>query len=520
MTPHSTDRATKMSPLDIFGAMAHSSPPSAAPSPAFKAVLNKATPSAKADLHRQPAQQGAVEHPQQDTDARKESTPDKVSASAGKKQPARTGPSNRPQRKDDNRKRSDEPAADQVNAPPATDSCQSSPQPQDVPADQGVVHDDGTQPVDPASEQVPGDNVDAAQPLVALAEQFPDAAQQPSASTEPSQPSGPEVSAAAAPINENSVAVNKPALQLNEPQASGDAAQSPQDAAAMDGNGPLSLAEPGHDSAKGADPIAAIDQQTAAAAVEIQPVEPAGNRKDHKSGDSNSSDSQQQNGVDAPQPIAPSPDALTNQQTQSAAPPPPATDNAPSSPKDAPPPPSGNSQQTAGVQPAPSRLPQHVLTRSESHRIHNPAPVPVDTARFLSRVAKAFLSAQQRDGNEVRLRLSPPELGSLRLQVSVQDGVMVARMETETEAARSSLVNNLPALRERLAEQGIRVERFDIDLMQRPPTGTPDRPSDPQQQNESQPLRSVRPQQAVSDAPTPTSLGNNWNGQGRLNVII
>ena len=108
----------------------------------------------------------------------------------------------------------------------------------------------------------------------------------------------------------------------------------------------------------------------------------------------------------------------------------------------------------------------------------------------------------------------------MRLQVSVQNGVMVARMETETEVARSSLVNNLPDLRERLAEQGIRVERFDIDLMQRPSTGTPDRPSDPQQQNEPQPLRPLRSQQASSEGPTPTTLSNNWNGQGRLNVII
>jgi len=145
--------------------------------------------------------------------------------------------------------------------------------------------------------------------------------------------------------------------------------------------------------------------------------------------------------------------------------------------------------------------------------------VPVDSARFLSRVAKAFTAAQQRDG-EVRLRLSPPELGSLRLQVSVQDGVMVARMETETEAARASLTNNLPALRERLAEQGIRVERFDIDLMQRPTTGTPDRPSDPQQQPEPQPLRSLRTTQAKSEVSEPVSSGNHWSGQGRLNVII
>jgi flagellar hook-length control protein FliK len=145
--------------------------------------------------------------------------------------------------------------------------------------------------------------------------------------------------------------------------------------------------------------------------------------------------------------------------------------------------------------------------------------VPVDSARFLSRVAKAFTAAQQRDG-EVRLRLSPPELGSLRLQVSVQDGVMVARMETETEAARTSLTNNLPALRERLAEQGIRVERFDIDLMQRPTTGTPDRPSDPQQQPEPQPFRSLRTNQAKSDIPVSMPSANHWSGQGRLNVII
>jgi flagellar hook-length control protein FliK len=134
-------------------------------------------------------------------------------------------------------------------------------------------------------------------------------------------------------------------------------------------------------------------------------------------------------------------------------------------------------------------------------------------------VAKAFLSAQQRDG-EVRLRLSPPELGSLRLQVSVQDGVMVARMETETEAARSSLVNNLPTLRERLAEQGIRVERFDIDLMQRPSTGTPDRPSDPQQQQEPQPLRTLRTQNSASELTTSPAVSSDWNGNGRLNVII
>jgi flagellar hook-length control protein FliK len=72
-------------------------------------------------------------------------------------------------------------------------------------------------------------------------------------------------------------------------------------------------------------------------------------------------------------------------------------------------------------------------------------------------------AAQQRDGR-VQVRLAPPELGSLRIELSVQNGVMAARLEAETPAARTALLDNLPALRERLAEQNIRVEKFDVDV--------------------------------------------------------
>ena len=104
-----------------------------------------------------------------------------------------------------------------------------------------------------------------------------------------------------------------------------------------------------------------------------------------------------------------------------------------------------------------------------------PRLTEIDTARLLGRVARAFTAAQERDG-EIRLRLSPPELGSLLLEVRIQDGALVARLETETDAARTAIVENLPALRERLNEQGVRIERFDVDLMQRQPGGMPDQP--------------------------------------------
>jgi flagellar hook-length control protein FliK len=41
---------------------------------------------------------------------------------------------------------------------------------------------------------------------------------------------------------------------------------------------------------------------------------------------------------------------------------------------------------------------------------------------------------------------------------------MTAALETETSSARRVLLDHLPALRDRLAEQNIRVERFDVDV--------------------------------------------------------
>ena len=87
----------------------------------------------------------------------------------------------------------------------------------------------------------------------------------------------------------------------------------------------------------------------------------------------------------------------------------------------------------------------------------------IDRARFVQRVANAFRSAQQNDG-QIQLRLSPPELGTLRLEIAVRNGVLTANLETETTEARRVILDNLPALRQRLAEQEIRIEKFDVDV--------------------------------------------------------
>ncbi|MCA9230399.1 MAG: flagellar hook-length control protein FliK [Planctomycetales bacterium] len=87
----------------------------------------------------------------------------------------------------------------------------------------------------------------------------------------------------------------------------------------------------------------------------------------------------------------------------------------------------------------------------------------VDRVRFAQRVGNAIRSAQNRDG-QIQLRLSPPELGSLRIEITAKLGVLTARLEAETPAARTVLLDSLPLLRERLAEHEIRIEKFDVDV--------------------------------------------------------
>ncbi|MDX1947353.1 MAG: flagellar hook-length control protein FliK [Pirellulaceae bacterium] len=149
----------------------------------------------------------------------------------------------------------------------------------------------------------------------------------------------------------------------------------------------------------------------------------------------------------------------------------------------------------------PQRLPLEMLATAtpQSAAAAQRSDLHVDGMRLLQRVARAFAAAQERDG-EVRLRLSPPELGSLRLEVRVAEGGVIARMETETGAARTAIIDNLPALRDRLAEQGVRIDRFEVDLMQRQPGGAPDQ-SGHRQSPELTPL--ARPGDAEPRRPAP-----------------
>jgi flagellar hook-length control protein FliK len=181
---------------------------------------------------------------------------------------------------------------------------------------------------------------------------------------------------------------------------------------------------------------------------------------------------------------------------------------------------SATDQVTNVASPPRPRLPAELLVQAPSGPSRR-ATVEIDTTLLLARVARAFTAAQERDG-EIRLRLSPPELGSLRLDVRIQDGAMVARLQTETDAARTAIIDNLPALRDRLSEQGVRIERFDVDLMQRQPGGMPDQPGGRQQPDlPTARVSAIAPPRRASQAPISSgpTLPTIGSADG-LNVVV
>jgi len=165
-----------------------------------------------------------------------------------------------------------------------------------------------------------------------------------------------------------------------------------------------------------------------------------------------------------------------------------------------------------------NRFAQQLTTGGGERHARTAAAGDVNQTRFVDRVARAFRATDGRGGT-IKLRLHPRELGVLQVQLEVQGNALTAKLEAETPAARALLVESLPVLRERLAEQGIRIEQFDVDLMQRqphnPPDGTGERPADQRPANRL-PAANTAAGEPRDENPPPVAGGENQ----QLNIIV
>ena len=103
-------------------------------------------------------------------------------------------------------------------------------------------------------------------------------------------------------------------------------------------------------------------------------------------------------------------------------------------------------------------------SRAESTR----GSVPTSLSRYqetklVQRVLRG-IEQLSNGGGQVRLRLHPQELGTLQMTLRIEGSQMSAKLEVENSTAKEALLQNLQGLKDRLADQGMQVERFEVTV--------------------------------------------------------
>ncbi len=86
-----------------------------------------------------------------------------------------------------------------------------------------------------------------------------------------------------------------------------------------------------------------------------------------------------------------------------------------------------------------------------------------ERVRLVQRVSRSFARLGPM-GGQISLKLHPPQLGALNVQVRMEGRSMAAKLTTESGAARDAILESLPVLRKRLAEQGFDISSFQVEV--------------------------------------------------------
>jgi flagellar hook-length control protein FliK len=111
--------------------------------------------------------------------------------------------------------------------------------------------------------------------------------------------------------------------------------------------------------------------------------------------------------------------------------------------------------------------PSAVTTSSDLSAGHLRTDSQRHTQELADRVASYLQGAFDR-GGDLRVRLEPPDLGRIQVEVAVRDGSMTARLEVETPAARQTILDNISLLRNAIAQTGTSVNRIDVTIAPAP----------------------------------------------------
>lgn len=98
-----------------------------------------------------------------------------------------------------------------------------------------------------------------------------------------------------------------------------------------------------------------------------------------------------------------------------------------------------------------------------------------EKAEIAPQIAKGLASLLGRKGGSMTIQLRPEALGRVQVDLTIEEGVVHARLDAEHEQARQLLSSQLDRLRTMLEHRGLRVERLEIASPQAEPEASADR---------------------------------------------
>ena len=157
--------------------------------------------------------------------------------------------------------------------------------------------------------------------------------------------------------------------------------------------------------------------------------------------------------------------------------------------------PTGESSPSTPVDASPRTAPVPVAAPTVD-AAHQPAPAEArltgtpstdvqrqEGAEQIVRVLRAHVGARN---SQVTIQLDPPELGRIRIDIRMQNNLLFLNVETDTAAGRELLNSRLGHLREILQQQGVTVERAQVQMRQAVPDVPQGREHQQQPQEQSQ----------------------------------
>ena len=125
--------------------------------------------------------------------------------------------------------------------------------------------------------------------------------------------------------------------------------------------------------------------------------------------------------------------------------------------------------QLAAPLPVPPSLPSST-TAGVVQQVPTPStPTPSadpDRDPFTARILRGLSATLNQRGGVLTMRLEPPELGQLRIQMTITQGTVSAEFQTSTPQAQALLERSLAVLRSALQGHGLTVERLTVHTAQ------------------------------------------------------